>query len=151
MKTVLGIDQATSTGYAIADETGNILASGHVRFSGTRGEKLLAFYTWLEGIVFRYNPNMITHERPHFRGDAATELCVGLCALINMTATAHAIPVHAVQSMVLKKWATGNGRAEKDEMTKAAQAFVSRELNVKKDNDEADAIHIARWGALECL
>jgi hypothetical protein len=36
-------------------------------------------------------------------------------------------------------------------MTKAAQAFVTKELNVKKDNDEADAIHIARWGALECL
>lgn len=151
MSTVLGLDQATSTGYAIADDTGKILASGHIKFSGDRGEKFLAFYRWLEKIVFDYNPDMIAHERPHFRGDAATELCVGFCALINMVATEHGLPVHAVQSMVLKKWATGNGRAEKEDMTKAAQAFVEKKLEVKKDNDEADAIHIARWGALECL
>ena len=148
---VLGIDQATSTGYAIADENGNILLSGHIAFTGSRAEKLLAFHRWLESFVFEHTPTIIAHERPHFRGGAATELCVGLCALIAMTGCAHAIPVHAVQSMVLKKWATGNGRAEKSDMTAAAQKFVEKPLNVKKDNDEADAIHIARWGALECL
>ena len=148
---VLGLDQATSTGYAVSDESGKILMSGHITVQGTRGEKFVAFRNWLEQMLITVNPDIIAHERPHFRGDAATELCVGLCAIIAMSGTDHGIPVHSVQSMVLKKWATGNGRAEKADMVKAAQAFTEHTLNVKKDNDEADAIHIARWGALTCL
>lgn len=148
---VLGLDQATSTGYAVADETGKILTSGHAVFKGDRGVKFVEFRNWLEQVLSTTQPDIIAHERPHFRGDAATELCVGLCAIIAMAGVDHGIPVYSVQSMVLKKWATGNGRAEKDDMVKAAQPFTEHILNVKKDNDEADAIHIARWGALTCL
>lgn len=48
----------------------------------------------------------------------------------------------------LKKEATGNGRASKEEMIEAAYEWWPALRNISgKTDDLADALHLARWGA----
>ena len=56
------------------------------------------------------------------------------------------IPYTNVHSTSLKKWVTDNGRASKEDMIDYANRFTRK---IIIDDNEADAIHIARWGAIE--
>ena len=53
------------------------------------------------------------------------------------------IPWLTAPSTTIKKFATGSGRASKDEMVAAALPYWS-DISC---HDEADAVHLARWGS----
>ena len=144
---ILALDLATSTGYAYSDGVGGIINSGSVKFKGTPGEKFLALHSWLESEVLTNRPTVIIYEKPHFRGSAATMLCVGFATVVQMIATSYNIQLIGVSSRTVKAFATNNRDADKTEMTEAARAITGKDLDVKNDNDQADAIHIARWCA----
>lgn len=156
MGVLIGLDQSTKTGYAIADaETGNIIKSGHFHVRGVDGSRLSAgaafntFERWLESLLEEYAPTKVVFEQPHFQGYNATVELVGFVAIILKVCAAHNIEVSSVHTATLKKFATGNGRADKSEMTEAASKIVGRTLSVQDDNDESDAIHLVRWGLTE--
>ena len=87
---------------------------------------------------------MICHEQTLLRGGAATEIANGLKALILETAAEHNIEVSCVHAAELKKWATGNGRSDKQEMIDAC--FSLSGVSTIDDN-EADAILIGLWAS----
>lgn len=144
---VIGIDQASHTGYAVVLD-GEIIRSGTVVFSGDIGKRLSAFSVWLRDIIKTELPDLVVYERPHFRGYAATISGVSMIAVIQMIAYEVAVRTFGVHTATLKKFATGYGRAGKAEMTAAANADDSSlHLKTKENNDEADAIHLAMYGS----
>lgn len=145
--TVLGIDQASSTGWAIVTD-GNVAASGTAAFKGERGKKYSEFSQWFRNTLMEYNPDVVYCEAPHFRGYAATMIGVGMVAIMHKVCYEVGISIEEVHSQTLKKFATGKGfNVSKDAMTEAASKLTGKKLNTKNDNNEADAIHLAYYGS----
>lgn len=148
-RVVLALDQASSTGWAVADMQGNIIHAETKRFTGTLPCKLVSFYNWLDEKIVSYKPIAIAHEKPHFRGYNATMTGVGFVSCIAMQGFLHNLPVLSVHTGKLKSFAVGAGKAKKKEMTEAASEIIGSSLSAEVDNDAADAIHIARWAIEE--
>lgn len=144
---ILGLDLASTTGYAYSDDVGGIQSSGSISFKGSPGDKFNLLFSWLENEVLSNRPTVIVFEKPHFRGSSATMLCVGFAAIVQMIASKYNIQIIGVASRTVKAFATNNRDADKAEMTVAATQATGKHLDVKMDNDQADAIHIARWAA----
>lgn len=144
---VLGVDQASHTGYAVVSD-GELIRSGTTVFSGHVGKRLSEFANWLRETLSLELPDLLVYERPHFRGYAATLSGVGMIAVINMIAYETGTATMDVHTATLKKFATGYGKAAKSEMTAAANAANDKlKLKTKENNDEADAIHLALYGS----
>lgn len=147
---ILALDQATVTGWAVVEDTGAVVASGtwkladRKRTGESRGMRYIRFRHEIEFAIKTYQPSVICHEQTLLRGGAATEIANGLKALILEAAAFHGLEVSCVHTTELKKWATGNGRAEKPEMIEAAQKLANR---VPSDDNEADAILIGLWAS----
>ena len=146
---VLGIDAATKTGWSLYDSDNNkVVESGVQDFSKKRGESnglmFLRFRKWLFDLIVAARPGIICYEQSHHRGGAATEIGYGLTTRIQEAATEHKIEYAPVRTTTLKKWATGKGNADKDLMVAAAKVVLGRE---PVSDDEADAVHVSRWGA----
>ena len=157
---ILALDQATLTGYAVVDDTGRILHSGTVeladrkRTGESRGMRYIRFENFLRNTIPFWGIRLICHEQTLLRGGNATEIANGLKAIILKEAAEHEIDVTCVHTCELKKWATGNGKAEKPAMIQAATAFMKdqyqREGICKAspvDDNEADAVLIGLWCA----
>lgn len=155
---ILALDQATTTGWAITDDTGLILDSGvwHLadrnRTGESRGMRYIRFRANLHQAIQQWNPELIIHEQTLLRGGAATELANGFKAIILMTAAIYGVEVSCVHTSELKHWATGDGKADKAKMVLAAEGFC---LTQRKgggnrpliDDNEADAICIGLWAS----
>lgn len=143
---VLGIDQATHTGFAVVNgET--LLCSGTQVLKGAAAQRFHEFSCWLRTMLHTHLPDLVVYERPHFRGYAATLSGVGLIALIQMICYETGTACLGVHTATLKKFATGYGKASKALMTNQANKDLSLDLSAKENNDEADAIHLALYGA----
>lgn len=154
---ILALDQATVTGYAVVNERGDILDSGvwkladKKRTGESRGMRYIRFEAELKKIMFRWRPELVVHEQTLLRGGAATEIANGLKAIVLKVAAERETEVSCVHTSELKHWATGNGRAEKEDMVRAATGFLKAHSETGKavpdDDNEADAICIALWSA----
>ena len=134
---ILGLDMATRTGWAC-----NIHGrrSGVIEFAVKRGEspgmRFLRCRSWLnEMLKLLERIDLIAYEQAHHRGGAATACCMGLVTEVLAFAAAHGIELMPVHSATLKKFATGNGRASKTDMIKAAKERGWSPV----DHNEADA------------
>lgn len=149
---ILGLDLATATGWAISD--GRKISSGVVRFPVKRGEspgmRFLRFRKWLKGMCVHSGDegtqsavfDLICYEEPHLRGAGPTAVLVGLVAHVQEIAAAYGIEHTHVHSGTLKKWATGHGKASKEDMKRRASDLALRDI---EDDNEADAILIAMY------
>jgi Holliday junction resolvasome RuvABC endonuclease subunit len=145
---------ATKTGWCLCKNNGQIVESGMQDFVKKRGESngllFLRFRKWLVDLAKTLpagETNLIAYEQARFRGGAATELCVGLQTRAQEIAAELDIESAPVTTNTLKKFATGKGRtAGKQPMIDAAKPFLGRD---PIDDNEADAVHIARWAANE--
>ena len=147
---ILGLDQATTTGFAVA-EGGAIVESGtweladRRRAGESRGMRYVRFRRALAEVFGRHpDIRLIVHEQTLLRGGAATEIANGLKAMILETAASKGVEVSCVHTTELKKWAAGSGRADKAAMAEACRRRSGRD---PRDDNEADAILIALWGA----
>jgi len=143
---ILAIDQATKTGWALLTFSGNII-SGVQDFKRRRGESsgmiFLRFEKWLDEITA--GVNVIYYEQAHHRGGAATAIGAGLVAIILKYAAENDIETCSVHSGSLKKFAIGSGKASKAEMFEAAKKYKA---DVQDDN-EADALHMLHYAIQE--
>jgi Holliday junction resolvasome RuvABC endonuclease subunit len=154
-KVIIGLDLATHTGWCILKD-GAYLQSGVQDFSKKRGESnglmFMRYLRWLVDLIDLCKQHgvieLIGYEQAHMRGGAPTEICVGLQTHTMSTAAQRGIESAPVKSTTLKKYATGKGNGDKPLMIMAANRWLSnRGIPARADmtDDEADAIHIARW------
>ena len=133
---VLALDLATVTGWA----SNNPRQSGTYTFDVKRGEspgmRFLRCNNWLKEIYELLKPlEVIAYEQAHHRGGAATACCVGLVATVQAFAAEKGIELMPIHTATLKKFATGSGRASKDDMITAAKNLGWDPV----DDNEADA------------
>ena len=146
---ILALDCGTKTGWAsIADGR---IESGVQDFSLKRGEskgiRFLRFNTWLDSMVKLTYPQVVVYELAHFRGGHATEILVGMTTRIEEFCESNNIEYSSIHSMTLKKFATGKGRANKEDMINVArEKFNKPDLS---SDDEADALHVLAWAREE--
>jgi len=140
---ILSLDCATKTGWAFV-ENGKVIESGVQDFTKKRGESngilFLRFRCWLKGIVNALRPDVVVYERAHFRGGAATELCVGLQTRVQEVASEAQIEYSAYDATQIKKFATGSGKADKADIIIKVKPIIGRD---PIDDNEADAVMIA--------
>ena len=135
---ILSLDLATKTGWA-SNVHGR--RSGVVEFALKRGEspgmRFLRARAWLNEIwkLLGGQIDIIVYEQAHHRGGAATAVCVGLVTEVLAFAAARNIELMPVHTATLKKFATGSGRASKEDMVQAAKARGWNPV----DHNEADA------------
>ena len=152
----IGLDcSGHNVGWAITDETGGISSSGVEVFKIKRGQSVgliyHAYMNWLDELVKKTvaaalgTPVIVGYEVAHFRGGHATEMAVALQTRAQEIAAVRGCIAAPVHTSTVKKFATGHGHANKDDMIAHAQQYKKRGKLTAKDDDEADAIHIARW------
>lgn len=144
---ILALDLATKTGWALV-VNGRVTESGVQDFSKRRGESngvlFLRARKWLISFRALAAPDLVAYEQAHFRGGAATEICVGLQTRAQEIAAEWGVESAPVPTGTLKKWATGSGSADKAYMIEWATASIGRK---PEDDNEADAIAVGLWAA----
>jgi len=145
---ILALDTATKTGFCLLKD-GKVYESGVQDFSKRRGESnglmFLRFRKWLEEMLAS-GIRLVVYEQAHHRGGAATEIGVNLTGRVQEACAERGIEFATVHTTTLKKFATGKGNADKKEMIVKAQGILGRP---PIDDNEADAIHAAKWAFSE--
>lgn len=141
-----GFDFASFTGWAVWSAPSTI--SGVWKLAPAPGESPGMRYVRLRGYLeqlLRGYPNLklIAYEEAHHRGKAATQYAHGYIATVQAWCVEHGIEHTSVHSATLKKWATGSGRASKEEMVKAGLERFSLPEDVT--DDEVDALWVLDW------
>jgi Holliday junction resolvasome RuvABC endonuclease subunit len=109
-------------------KTGKIdCTRGSKQSYGASLDKLYDFL--LKDGIANGTPDLIAHEVLIGRGGGA-KLLMGFGAIVEFYAWSRKIPVVTVPPKTLKKWATGDGEANKGDMKKRAK---------KRDDNQADA------------
>jgi Holliday junction resolvasome RuvABC endonuclease subunit len=108
-------------------------------------ERLLSFETKLQELITKVTPDIILYEAPHHRGRDATRSLIGFEITLRVACYSLGIKAHDVHSRALKKWATGNGNANKAMMIARANELSPRRTKIIDDN-EADAVLLLKWG-----
>ncbi len=139
MLNYLALDAATKTGYAHTDGT-----SGTYEAMGkARNCKFAEFAFWLNCFLDEHHTDALVHEQSHHRGGPATRLLLGLTSIVELIAAQRDLPVHAVHTATLKKYATGSGRAQKYQMREAAEAMHPTIALI--DDNHIDALWLLQW------
>lgn len=154
---ILAFDLATRTGFATVAVRGfcpdGIIDSGYSDFALKRGEspgmRYVKFITWLDFMFICDNKveyDLIIYEQAHHRGGPATEIAYGFVTHLQAWCAKYKVEHTNCHTATLKKFATGNGRASKEDMIKRANELViEKGFDVNhnheiKDDNEADAI-----------
>ena len=135
---ILSLDCATKTGWALIKD-GRVFESGVQDFTKRRGDSngvmFLRLRSWL-GAMLDTGPALVAYERAHHRGGAATEIAANLTGRVQEECAARQIEYTAVHTASIKLWATGSGRASKEQVMARSVAFLGRK---PIDDNEADA------------
>ena len=145
MNNILAIDPGKSTGWASC--VNGVVESGVVKFTVERGEGrgmlFLKFNSWLHKMLDLIEPQLVVYEMAHMRGGSATEVLVGMTTRIMEQCERHFIEQYTkVHSATLKKFATGSGRASKEEMIAGAVIRFGKPV---LGDDEADALWMMEY------
>jgi Holliday junction resolvasome RuvABC endonuclease subunit len=134
---VLALDVATKCGWA------TVTASGTWDFNLKRDEssgmRMVRFRNKLEEICRLENINLVVFERTAGRHAAAIIVQAELHGVLKLFCELNKIDYKAFSAKEIKKFATGNGNANKQKMVDAAKAKYKANL---ADDNEADALHI---------
>ena len=118
---VLGLDLGSSFGWCIVTE-GEITESGWypttIKGEGG-GMHLLRFKTYLTSIINEYKPGAVFYETVPFQKGRGREIILRQTGILELELTDRGLPYGAVHVSTLKKFATGSGRASKDQMRAA--------------------------------
>jgi crossover junction endodeoxyribonuclease RuvC len=126
----LALDLATCTGFCSGEpDTGELPTIGHVRLPKTGedvGSFLIAFEDWLTSKVREVGPSLLLFEAPILASSATTHVTRKLHALAGITemvAIRASVECAEVFPVTVKKALTGSGKADKDDMVRAARAY----------------------------
>ena len=157
---ILALDLGATTGWAVI--VGNkVRWHGQVLFKGDRAQRFVTFRDWLiyhitgwcgvveNGIdVNGCGKACLIFERPFSRGLAATRSLWGMAGIAEEVALdEYKVACLDIVPSTIKKWATGNGRASKDNMIVAAEALIHYSVPEPLGEHEADAIILGLYAA----
>jgi len=133
---ILAIDPATICGWAIST---NIYGTWNLKThkDETWGMKLLRMESKLKEIHNIYSMNIIVYERPGGRNTVAIITQSKIIGVIEKFCQERNIEYKGYSSKEIKKYATGNGNANKELMIEYAFKKLGYE---GYDNNEADAL-----------
>ena len=139
---ILALDLGTNTGYAIGDENG-LIASGCKCFKGKSiGHAYANMFQWLTDELTHRHIDEVWYEQVmgHLGAHAAHayggfHAIMSLCCLLNGE-----VPVSGYHVATIKKYITGDGRADKETVIKSVSNRIGQPWDL--DNNTADAIAI---------
>ena len=143
--TIIGIDPATRTGYATSSGVCGVWELRKHRLD-ERGLLLVRFGDHFAGLLAQCEPvSLVAIEAASFGANNRNTAAFHneLRGVARYVATLRgSIPVRELVPSSLKKYATGNGRADKRQMV-----AMARELGCPYDDDDiVDAWFLCRWG-----
>lgn len=145
---ILAIDPGIKCGFA--SNCFGFLESGVVEFAIKRGEsqgmRFIRFNAWLEEMLTVLKPRLVIFEQAHHRGGFATSLLVGMTTRIEEQCAQREIQYTSVHSGTLKKFVTGKGNANKDEMVARVRERWKMEV---VDDNEADSVGLLFYAESE--
>lgn len=142
---ILALDLGTKTGWCAGTVSG--VQTFDVKRGESPGMRFLRLNAWLaETHELLGGFGLIVYEQAHHRGGPATQCAVGMATHVLSFAASRKIETMPVHTATLKKFATGNGRAGKEDMIKRAQTLGY----LPQDDNEADAIMLWQY-AMESL
>jgi len=113
----------------------NGIQTGRITFDGIRSHRQGKLLDWLQTLPWE-KYDAVIYETPFARGRDATRSLWGIAGVIEAVASKHYKPVVDAAVPTIKKFATGHGKASKEEMIAAARKFGYRGEN----EHEADAV-----------
>ena len=145
---ILALDLGATTGFALIEE-GKALSWGEKTFPGDRPQRFRAFRRWLVAYLLANRPDTVIYERPFCRGLHATRSLWGMAGIVEEAVVDYAACLDIVPT-TLKKWATGSGKASKQDMIFIAVRFVHPPQSgpwPEMGEHEADAIILGLYAA----
>lgn len=143
---ILGIDPGLQrTGWGIIESNGNRLihiAHGVITSKATQSlaERLTSLHRGLDQIVQDHKPDSAAVEETFMNNNARSALALGQARGIALVVPAlHGLPVAEYAANVIKKNVTGQGHADKNQIS----AMIKILLNVSVTADAADALAVA--------
>lgn len=136
---VLALDPANRTGFAHSDGYRGFVDLSRV-VDKHPGQRLIRFTNWLEETLENHATDLIAAEDASFgsHNPAVQAMHNQLLGALLMTAAEYGIDVKLFFPGTIKVFATGNGRADKQQMVRACKTHYGIEVT----HDEADAIFI---------
>ena len=148
---ILALDLGTKTGFAYQGENG-LIVSGVWDYTAKKGEwvdkRYAHFYDQL-GFILTWFPsiNEVWYEEPTPQSTNARKVLYGLLAILKSVCYNWDITPHTddnnrgVHPTTLKKWCTGNGRADKQAMIDYANGIMNEQgQEFITDDNQADAV-----------
>jgi len=147
---ILALDVATKCGFAA--EIDRRRESGFKDFTPLPGEgpgwRYIRFNVWLYSWKGRKLDLVVVEKTiPNMKRAITSEIAFGLSTRVMEFAERQHVPLIGIHNATLKKYFTGDGRAEKFEMILKAQAI---DPNIEDDN-EADALLLLQYTKLVIL
>lgn len=146
---IVGIDPGTArVGWAAIQENGskiNVLSYACITTPVEKSPelRLLTIYEKLTKILTKYKPTHLALEDLFFTSNAKTIIPVGQArGVILLAAAQKHIPVISYSPPAIKRAITGDGRADKRQVTRMVMRILHLDTPPKPD-DTADAIAIA--------
>jgi Holliday junction resolvasome RuvABC endonuclease subunit len=136
----IGIDPGLTTGWAVIH--GDHIESGVWRLGPTKGPYLSILYGRIEGLltrVGRERVGLVCYEEPVARGQAAKILNRQI-GVIEVALSHSGAPNYPVNPSTLKRFATTQGRADKDRMREALAEHTNHQ---PEDDNAVDAVWLA--------
>lgn len=144
MSRILAIDPGTYCGWAslLNGERKSGCEIFEVRKHESRGWRFIRFSVWLYAWRNR-GLELVVYEKPIrlHQSWAAAEVALGFGTRIQEFCARDRIPFEVVANNQVKQLATGNGRAEKEAMVKAARMLKPGIV----DHNEADALWLLEY------
>lgn len=139
---ILGLDPSTKTGYCLMN--GGTVEAGVATFPKLRGmHRVEAFYRWAHTMLTEHDLSIIVIEGYGFANKNSLVTMVEVGTMLRLAAHLHDVPVLEVAPNQIKKYATGSGNSQKDQIMMAVYKRWGFEA---KNNDEADAYVLAKIG-----
>ena len=135
---ILALDLGTKTGYAI--QYGGKITSGVKKLpQKTFGSRFAEFRRWLMRIISQNEIDLVCFERVYrHNGTEAAHVFGGFMYMLAAVCDKMQIPCQGLNVASIKKYMTGKGNANKQEMIRAA---YERDFDPVDDN-EADALGV---------
>ena len=140
---IIAFDLGSNFAWAHNCTSGYFIETGFVVIKGQRAWRQGGILVHLQLLFddFRIKPEAVVYETPFARGRDATRSLWGIAGIIEACATNAGLPVVDVAVPTIKKFATGHGKASKDQMIIAAQRMGYKGTN----EHEADAVCLLRY------